>query len=100
MKTTTLNALKKKLLTKEEIREVNEAAARDLIEMDLADLRESLGITQVELAEKLERRQPALSSMENAGDHRLSTLRSYVRALGGELKLVAIVNGKTIRLAL
>jgi predicted transcriptional regulator len=42
--------------------------------------------------------QPTLAKMENPGnDPRLSTLKRYVTALGGELRIdVKLPNGKTI----
>lgn len=54
----------------------------------LADLRESQGTTQVELAHRLGMNQGNVSRLERRDDLYLSTLRDYVRALGGELELV------------
>ena len=72
-----------------ERRERTRAEARaELLEMDLRGLRELLGKTQEELAALLERSQDVL----------LSTLRSYVKALGGELEVIANFGDKRIRL--
>lgn len=44
--------------------------------------------TQVQLAETLGIRQATVAQMEKRGDLPLSTLRSYVEAMGGRLDLV------------
>lgn len=61
-----------------------------LEEMTLRELRQTVsGKTQVELAELLEVTQGAISQLEGRRDILLSRLASYVRALGGDLELVA-----------
>lgn len=55
----------------------------------LADLRRRLGITQTALAALLRISQSDLSKLERRSDWRLSTLRRYVAALGGKLRLSA-----------
>lgn len=68
------------------------AAARAeamLLEMQLQDIRKSRNVTQVELAHLLNVEQAAISKLENREDMYVSTLREYIRALGGELQLVA-----------
>lgn len=68
------------------------AAARAealLVEMKLRELRKSRNVTQVEVAKAMSVEQAAVSKMERREDMYVSTLRDYVRALGGELKLVA-----------
>jgi transcriptional regulator with XRE-family HTH domain len=73
-----------------ERRAKNEARVRTaLIYMALQELRQSLSVTQQELATKLELSQPALSKLEHQEDIQVSTLAGYIEALGGELKLVA-----------
>lgn len=54
----------------------------------LQQLREHQRISQVALAEKLGIRQPTISKMERREDVSLETLRRYVEALGGKLKIV------------
>ncbi|MDP9454658.1 MAG: transcriptional regulator [Actinobacteria bacterium] len=56
----------------------------------LAELRESRGVTQAELAGALGVSQPNVSKLEGKGDIRLSTLGGYVAALGGRLEVRAI----------
>ena len=55
----------------------------------LAELRQSLQVTQEELAKRLHVRQAAISRLENRADTRVSTLRDTVEALGGELEVRA-----------
>lgn len=68
------------------------AAARAeamLLSMQLQELRKSRQITQVEVARSMSVEQAAVSKLERRDDMYVSTLREYVKALGGELKLVA-----------
>jgi transcriptional regulator with XRE-family HTH domain len=58
-------------------------------EATLAEIRRARGVTQVQLAKALELTQPQVSRVEHRADVLLSTLRSYVEALGGEL-MVAV----------
>ena len=73
-----------------------EDVGRNELTMSLRALREMSGLTQVELAEELDIPQSNLSRFENATDMRLSTLQRYVRALGGELELVATIGDKRV----
>lgn len=57
-------------------------------ELALSELRKGRQVTQQALAEKLGGRQVYVSRIEKRGDLKLSTLRDYVRALGGELQLL------------
>ncbi|MEJ8857941.1 XRE family transcriptional regulator [Variovorax robiniae] len=68
------------------------AAARaeaTLVEMQLQELRKARQVTQVEVAKAMNVEQAAVSKLERREDMYVSTLRQYVMALGGELKLVA-----------
>ncbi len=55
----------------------------------LKDLRQAMKKTQVELAAALDIGQDGVSRLEKRSDMLLSTLRSYVEAMGGNLELVA-----------
>jgi predicted transcriptional regulator len=70
----------------------------DAVAMTLRGLRESTGRTQGEVARKVSMTQPQLSRVEARQDHLISTLRRYVHALGGEVEVVAVVNGARITL--
>jgi DNA-binding XRE family transcriptional regulator len=63
-------------------------------EMSLRDLRRAMDQTQVAVAEKLGLNQENISRLEQRGDVLLSTLDSYVRALGGKLCLTAEFEGR------
>ena len=52
-------------------------------EMALRDLRKSRNLSQTEVAERLGGRQVYVSRLERRSDIKLSTLRSYVEAIGG-----------------
>lgn len=70
-------------------REKASARAKKLVDEyeTLQALRKALGRTQVELAERLGIGQDNVSRLERRDDFLVSTLRSYVAALGGELEL-------------
>ncbi|MCR4459668.1 MULTISPECIES: helix-turn-helix domain-containing protein [Enterobacteriaceae] len=71
-------------------------------EITLAKLREELHVSQVQLAAALGISQPSVVKMEKVdNDPKLSTLKRYVAALGGELTLdVTLPDGKRIALHL
>ncbi len=91
--------IRAKRLTPDQLRQLDEEVERELLEMNLRALREAVGLTQEELAKRVEVTQSQLSKLERREDHRLSTLRRYVEALGGRLEVVAVVEGKRIRLS-
>lgn len=63
-------------------------------EMTLMQLRKDLNLTQEQMANILEKKQAEVSKFEKRGDMLISTLRAYIRALGGELELVAHLPGR------
>ncbi|MEG1226692.1 MAG: XRE family transcriptional regulator [Hafnia sp.] len=67
-------------------------------EVALSQLRNELQISQSELASAMGVKQPTLAKMEQPdNDPRLSTLKRYVTALGGELSIdVTLPTGKRI----
>lgn len=56
--------------------------------MTLQELRKAMGYTQEQLAEKLRLRQASIAKLEQRSDYKLSTLSSYVEAMGGSLSLM------------
>ena len=54
----------------------------------LRELRQIAGKAQAEIATTLHIKQPSVSKIEKQTDMYLSTLRSYVEAIGGKLELV------------
>ncbi len=73
-----------------------ETRAQDLIaeEMSLQDLRKAIGKTQAAVAKRLKVGQDAISKIETRSDMYISTLRGFVKAMGGELELVALFPGR------
>jgi transcriptional regulator with XRE-family HTH domain len=65
----------------------------------LYEARESQGMTQQQVANKLGVSQANISRIEHEEDIYLSTLREYVEALGGELQLKAVFEDQEIYLA-
>ncbi len=58
-------------------------------EMDLAEMRRALKLSQEELAETLGVGQAAVAKLEKRADMYVSTLRRFIEAMGGELEIVA-----------
>ncbi len=56
--------------------------------MSLAALRQAMRLTQNELAERLDVTQGNVAQIERRPDVLLSTLRSYITAIGGDLRLL------------
>jgi transcriptional regulator with XRE-family HTH domain len=65
----------------------------------LYEARESQGMTQQQVANKLGVSQANISRIGHEEDIYLSTLREYVEALGGELQLKAVFEDQEIYLA-
>jgi len=66
------------------------ARAKEIIaeELALRDLRKLRRVTQEAVAKRLDGRQVYISQLEQRTDMKLSTLKNYVEAMGGELHLV------------
>jgi predicted transcriptional regulator len=60
-----------------------------LAEMPLNELRNARGLSQQMLAETLHVQQPAIAKLEKRADMYISTLRSHIKAMGGELEVIA-----------
>ena len=82
------NELRAKMSPEAQSRAAARAEAM-LVEMQLQELRKTRNVTQVEVAKAMNVEQAAVSKLERRDDMYISTLRGYVKALGGELKLVA-----------
>jgi predicted transcriptional regulator len=99
MKTHRWSDLKAERFSKREIESIRKEALQDLLEEDLRALREAAGITQEEIAVRINLAQSQISRLERQGsDLRISFLKRYVEALGGELQIVAKLRGKIVRL--
>ena len=90
--------LEKKHLTPERIEKNRKWAEAEIVKMNLREIRKLTGKTQVEVAKKTKMTQGHLSSVESRDDHLVSTLRNYVKALGGELEIIARFGDKCVKL--
>jgi len=80
--------LREKMSPEAQLR-AHERAAELRAEMPLQELRQALRMTQEQLAKVLETNQASVSKLERRADMFVSTLRSYIMAMGGELEIVA-----------
>jgi len=69
-----------------------------LAEMPLHELRQARGLSQQVLARLLKVQQPAIAKLERRTDMYISTLRSHIEAMGGELDIVARFPDGTVRI--
>jgi DNA-binding transcriptional regulator YiaG len=77
---------------------IRREAITELLEMNLKNIRQATGMTQAQVAKALKITQGQVSLTEQREDHRLSTLRRYVEALGGELEVIANFGDRRVRL--
>jgi transcriptional regulator with XRE-family HTH domain len=63
--------------------------------IDLAAIRRAIGLTQTELAANVGVGQAQISKIERQADMLISTLASYLAALGVDAKLVVVVGNET-----
>lgn len=69
-----------------------------LAEMPLHELRRARGLSQKVLAETLHVQQPSVAKMERRTDMYISTLRSHIEAMGGELEVIAKFPDGTVKI--
>ncbi|WP_230927675.1 XRE family transcriptional regulator [Pseudomonas wenzhouensis] len=60
-----------------------------LAEMPLNELRQARGLSHKVLAEVLHVQQPSIAKLEKRTDMYISTLRSHIEAMGGQLEVIA-----------
>ena len=98
MKTKPWRHIRARKFSPQKLALIDLAVEEQLLEMDLSELREASGKTQEEVAAALKKAQSEISRIESRSDYRLSTLKGYVAALGGELELVANFGDRRVRL--
>jgi predicted transcriptional regulator len=96
--TRTWKSVKAGRLTPEVAARVTSRARGEARELTLKELRQGLDVTQAELADAARMTQSELSRLESRADHRISTLRRYVEALGGEIEITAIIGNRRVKL--
>lgn len=70
------------------VKEARAQADEILLNIHLSEIREKVNKTQAEMAEALGVKQPTISGMEKEGrDLKLSSLKRYIEAAGGKLRL-------------
>jgi predicted transcriptional regulator len=67
--------------------DAEKAALRE--EMSLAELRQALQLTQEAIGDTLHVGQPAIAKLEKRTDMYVGNLRRFIRAMGGELDIIA-----------
>ena len=70
-----------------------------LAEMPLNELRQARGLSQTLLAQHLGVQQPAVAKLERRTDMYISTLRSHIQAMGGELNIIATFPEGEVRIS-
>jgi predicted transcriptional regulator len=80
------------------IARAKDRARAQIEEMTLSELRRGFNLTQVDAARSADMTQSELSRLEARSDHRISTLRRYVEALGGRLEIAAVFGGRRVKL--
>jgi transcriptional regulator with XRE-family HTH domain len=69
-----------------------------LAELLLSEVRQLAGKSQQQVAQALRIKQPSLSKLEKQSDMQISTLRKIVKALGGELEVLAKFPKGTVKI--
>ena len=78
---------------------INEEVKKALAEMPISELRNARGLSQKMLANALHIQQPAVAKMEKRTDMYISTLRSHIEAMGGELEIIARFPDGNVRIS-
>ena len=65
----------------------------------LQELRQARGLSQKDLATALHVQQPTIARIEKRTDMYISTLRSHIEAMGGELEVIARFPEGTVRVS-
>lgn len=87
--TVSANELLKKLPEKRQRKIAKRAEQLRAEYLAIQDIRKARSLTQAQLAKALGINQANVSQIEKRSDLLLSTLRSYIEAMGGELHLIA-----------
>lgn len=67
-------------------------------EMDLAEVRRALKLSQEEIGQTLQIKQGSVAKIEKRADMYVSTLRRFIEAMGGELEIVARFPDHAVRI--
>ncbi len=67
-------------------------------EMDLAEVRRALRLSQEEIGQVLQVGQGSVAKIEKRADMYVSTLRRFIEAMGGELEIVARFSDHAVKI--
>ena len=67
-------------------------------EMDIAEVRRAIKLSQQDVDQTLQIRQGTVAKIEERADMSLSTLRRFIEAMGGELEIVARFPDQAVRI--
>jgi DNA-binding Xre family transcriptional regulator len=100
-KTKSFNELRERARRRDPKWGANVAEHRRAMEdaLALAELRNSRNVTQIQLAAQLGITQGNVSRLEARSEIYLSTLRSYIEALGGRLEITAVFGDERVPVA-
>ena len=83
-----------------ELQERARSKARTLLKaVPLQELRQARGLSQKDLATARHVQQPTIARIEKRTDMYISTLRSHIEAMGGELEVIARFPEGTVRIS-
>lgn len=95
--TRSLNQLKKHISPKV-LKTAKAKTKKMLADMYLNELRQARELSQEKLADRLHVRQASVSKLERKTDMYISTLRHFIRAMGGDLEISAIFPDAIIKI--
>ncbi|HZD75919.1 MAG TPA: XRE family transcriptional regulator [Acidobacteriaceae bacterium] len=80
----------KKKMTPERRARIDARVKKAIASMALDELREARRLTQAQLAQTMKVDQGSISKIERRTDMYISTLRNFIQAMGGDLRIQAI----------
>ncbi|MTJ51682.1 transcriptional regulator [Anabaena sp. UHCC 0253] len=98
MKTKPFSELRKQMTPERRAKNKTRAQLMSL-HLTLLELQQSLGLTQDEIEIDFNNFEATISELDNQEDIQVSTLSRYIKALGGNLKIVAHFPNEEITLA-
>jgi hypothetical protein len=98
MKTKPFSELRKRM-TPEQRTESEILGKVALLQLTLLELQESLGLKQDDIQREFNNFEATIAELENQEDIQISTLSRYIKALGGNLKIIAHFPDEEITLA-
>ncbi|MGA7703292.1 MAG: helix-turn-helix domain-containing protein [Solirubrobacteraceae bacterium] len=96
MKTTNWKDARRRVVKPEDEPYIQRTREMMRAELRLADLRKHRHASQADVAARLEVSQSNISQLERGDDAKLSTLESYVAALGGKLEVRAVFDDEVV----